>query len=91
MATLNAYANGSPSKAYFKLCQALEPPGRQVLHSPAQLLSTIYRDEEHVYYRLRQSAEPLTNPQALFHLPFELRWRSRGYRFSVLLPKNWTV
>lgn len=81
--TLKAYANGSPSKAYAELCKALEPPGRQLLQSPARLISTIYRDEKHVYYRLRQSGQPLTNPQSLFHLPFELRWRSRGYRFSI--------
>jgi hypothetical protein len=82
--TLNAYANGSPSRAYDVLCEALEPAdGAGLLQSPATYFYTELQNEERMYYRLRPWDEPLTNPRELFHLPFELRWKTRGYRFSI--------
>jgi hypothetical protein len=82
--TLNAYANGSPSNAYNELCRALEPPGNAGLFiAPGGYFNTHSPEDGQVYYRLRYSSVLLTEPHELFHLPFEQRWRSRGYRFSI--------
>lgn len=82
-ATLNAYANGSPSNAYKELCRALEPSGNTGLFVAPGGYFNLHAPAEKVYYRLRYSNTPLTEPHELFHLPFEQRWRSRSYRFSI--------
>jgi hypothetical protein len=81
--TLIAYANGSPSTAYRELCETLEPTVKSLLEPPAHHLHILVPESDQVFYRLRESSYPITNPQGLFHLPFELRWRAKAYRYSI--------
>jgi hypothetical protein len=90
LAALRDYANGSPSRAYHSLAQALD--ARQVemggqiwplMSPPSHHIGTWLEQGDQVFYRLRRSSKPLTRPRDLFHLPFELRWRTRGFRFSI--------
>jgi len=85
LATLKAYAEGSPSRAYAQLSQALEPHGGAgLLQAPAVYFETQLDHPQQVYYRLRISEdEPVTQPREMFHLPFQLRWKTKGYRFSI--------
>ena len=41
-------------------------------------------DHPNVYYRTRNSEKKLTNPEKLFHAPFELRTKAKTARYSVL-------
>ena len=62
----------------------IEPPGNAGLFiAPGGYFNIHAPEEEQVYYRLRYSNTLLTEPRELFHLPFEQRWRSRSYRFSI--------
>lgn len=82
--TLKCYAQGSPSKAYARLSEALEPQnGAGLFQPPAFYFYTEQAPATRVYYRLRNSADAVTEPREMFHLPFEMRWRTRGYRFSI--------
>lgn len=80
--TLIAYAKGSPTTAYRELCEGLEPTDKPRLIHPAFNIST-YNADGQPFYRLRSADYEVTNPQGLFHLPFELRYRVKGYRFSI--------
>lgn len=79
--TLREYANGSPSKAYRHLSMALEPVGVAVLTGLNRLSTCSIGDE--TLYRLREADYAVTNPQGLFHLPFELRHLVKSNRFSI--------
>ena len=80
--TLIAYAKGSPTNAALALREGLEPKDQANLVHPAFNLSTCsLRNQE--FYRLRSATFEVTNPQGLFHLPFELRHNVRPYRYSI--------
>ncbi|RZK33721.1 MAG: RES domain-containing protein [Hymenobacter sp.] len=80
--TLIAYAKGSPSTAYQTLCEGLEPRNKPRLIHPAANFNTCSASNRD-YYRLRSATYDVTNPQGLFHLPFELRYRVKPYRYSI--------
>lgn len=80
--TLIAYAKGSPTNAYQELCEGMEPRNKPNLFHPAYNVST-YNPQGEVFYRLRSASYEVSNPQGLFHLPFELRYRVKAYRFSI--------
>ena len=80
--TLIAYAKGSPTNAALALREGLEPGNQARLVHPAFNISTCsLRNQE--FYRLRSATYEVTNPQGLFHLPFELRHHVRPYRYSI--------
>lgn len=87
---LKHYADGSPSRAYEHLAAALGATSLLVdnqpvalLHPPAHYFETRLDEGNQAFYRLRRSDEPITDPRELFHLPFDKRWKTRGYRFSI--------
>lgn len=80
--TLVTYAKGSPTDAALALRKGMEPRDQARLVYPALNISTCsLRNQE--FYRLRSATYEVTNPQGLFHLPFELRHHIRPYRYSI--------
>ena len=81
--TLKAYASGSPSNAQAELTATLDSgPNQGLLQGPGRYFY-LDADAHHTYYRLRPSDKVLTAAHELFHPPFDMRWKTRSYRFSI--------